>query len=78
MRAALAALAFVALLGLVALSILLLSAPTPVAAEPLASKAVTTAEADELLPLDELSPGLLGMFRKVMEIEDVSCERGAT
>ena len=26
--------------------------------------------ADRLLPLDELSPGLLGMYRKTMEIED--------
>ena len=45
-------------------SLLLLALPSPSAAGP-----PPPAQTDQLLPLNDLSPGLLGMYRKTMEIE---------
>lgn len=47
-------------------ALVLIAAPPP----PAAGAPVEAADAGHLLPLTQLSPGLLGMFRKMMEIED--------
>ncbi|MCE2543552.1 MAG: LysM peptidoglycan-binding domain-containing protein [Acidobacteria bacterium] len=51
--------------------LLLFTIPSPaVAGPPPAAQTDDSPQPDALLPVDDLSPGLLGMYRKTMEIED--------